>query len=365
MKNRSAPTRDSTHDVLVVGGGPGGAVCAGFCAQSGLRTLLLEKSRFPRDKVCGDCLNPSVWPILDRFRVSDAVLSSPHAKLRHVEFQGIDQKPIRLSLHSSGRGEIAIRRSLFDALLLDRAKECGIELLEGTAVTGVKRRDSDAAWELQTSHGHYRSRFLVAADGRNSTVARLLGLLPPASRERIAIQTHCAGTKVNSETVTLRLLPDGYCGTSPVSDTEINVCLVSRPESLDRVRRWAEKTFEIPEDNPWRSIAPLSRAPTDPKQDRLIFVGDSARVVEPFTGEGIYYAIASAELAARHLAANNLEGFARAQAELYSGRLWVNRLAKWAVLNRRVGTMALEVLRSCPPVLAYLTSRIVHRDSPR
>ena len=350
------------YDVIVVGGGPAGATCGAFCAIGGLRTLILEKCQFPREKVCGDCLNPAAWPTLDRLEIGDAILSSPHTKLRHVEFHGLNGSQIRIPLESKGRGEIAIRRSILDALLLTRARECGAEVAEGSPVTRVERSNSELGWSVHTAQCTVRSRFLVAADGRNSTVARLLGLLPPAGRDRVGLQTHIPRTESDPATVALRLLPEGYCGIAPLGDSELNVCLVSRPPAIARLRSWAESRFGIPEGHPWRTIAPLVRAPIPPEKDRLLMVGDTARVVEPFTGEGIYYAIASGELAASHLTSRAGGGYAKAHAALYSGRLWVNRLTKWAVTNPRLGSALLEMLGKHPPALNYLTSRIIRRE---
>src|SRR4051812_11588533 len=65
-------------DVAIVGGGPAGSACAFFCARAGLRTVLVERETFPREKVCGDCLNPSCWPVLERLGVAEAVRRLPH-----------------------------------------------------------------------------------------------------------------------------------------------------------------------------------------------------------------------------------------------------------------------------------------------
>src|SRR5205814_8449208 len=75
-----------TFDVAIVGGGPAGSSCAAFCALAGLRTLVLEREKFPREKVCGDCLNPSCWLVLDRLNLSQQIRALPHAKLACVEF---------------------------------------------------------------------------------------------------------------------------------------------------------------------------------------------------------------------------------------------------------------------------------------
>src|ERR1051325_3849368 len=117
-------------DVAIVGGGPAGASCAAFCARAGLRTLLIERETFPREKVCGDCLNPSCWPILRQLNVVERVRALPHARLQSVEFIGISGRSISVALPNSDDGEIALKRSLFDHLLMSRANELGAETCE-------------------------------------------------------------------------------------------------------------------------------------------------------------------------------------------------------------------------------------------
>src|SRR5207253_2432022 len=75
-----------TFDVAIVGGGPAGSSCAAFCAHAGLQTIVLEREKFPREKVCGDCLNPACWPVLERLDLAQHVRALPHAKLDFVEF---------------------------------------------------------------------------------------------------------------------------------------------------------------------------------------------------------------------------------------------------------------------------------------
>src|SRR5947199_5844953 len=105
-------------DVLIVGGGPAGSACAALCARNGLRTLLIERSVFPREKVCGDCINPGCWPILERLGVAERVLALPHARLAELEFIGLRGRSLKFSLGDSACGEIAVKRSLFDQVLL-------------------------------------------------------------------------------------------------------------------------------------------------------------------------------------------------------------------------------------------------------
>ena len=124
----------------------------------------------------------------------------------------------------------------------------------------------------------------------------------PKSRERVALQTHVPLPRNFGERVVLQLLREGYSGQAPVGDGLLNLCLVSRPNDLAAIKRWAENAFAIPVDHPWRTIAPLARASLPAAASGLFLVGDAARVVEPFTGEGIYYALRSGELAAEAIA---------------------------------------------------------------
>src|SRR6476619_1889362 len=113
-------------DVAIVGGGPAGSSSAAFCATAGLRALVLEREKFPREKVCGDCLNPSCWPVLRRLGVEKRVRALPHGRLDRVDFIAIGGATISVALPAGA--EIAVKRSLFDQLLLQRASEAGAEV---------------------------------------------------------------------------------------------------------------------------------------------------------------------------------------------------------------------------------------------
>src|ERR1700758_3250763 len=105
-------------DVAIVGGGPAGSVCAAFCARGGLHTLVLERENFPREKVCGDCLNPSCWPVLERLELAQRVRGLPHSKLDSVEFIAINGAKVSINLPAGDDGELSVKRSLFDTLVL-------------------------------------------------------------------------------------------------------------------------------------------------------------------------------------------------------------------------------------------------------
>jgi geranylgeranyl reductase family protein len=351
-------------DVAIVGGGPAGSSSAAFCALAGLRTLVLERERFPREKVCGDCLNPSCWPVLGRLSLARRVWDLPHSKLTSVEFIGIDGHKVIVDLPTGDDCELSVKRSLFDDLLLRRAREVGAQVREGTIVTALA---NEGDWKIGTAAGEtFHARTLIGADGRNSTVAHLRNFLPRPARERVALQAHVPLPRNFGKRIVLQFLPEGYSGQAPVNEIELNLCLVGRPPTISRLRQWAQRHFEIPADQPWRTITPLTRAPVPCAYENLLFVGDAARVVEPFTGEGIYYALRSGECAAGAVAkiirgADRrlvLREFACASAEMYQGRLWINRLARAAVLSPRLASSFIQAAR-VQPVLRSLTAKIV------
>ncbi|MBA3273250.1 MAG: NAD(P)/FAD-dependent oxidoreductase [Chthoniobacterales bacterium] len=353
-------------DVAIVGAGPAGSACAALCAEAGFRTLLLEREKFPREKVCGDCLNPSVWPVLERLGLAQRVRALPHGELRRVDFVPIRGRTVSVDLPE--HAEIAVKRSLLDQLLVARAKELGAEFAEQQTVTAITEpNDARNEWQIKAAGEAYAASALVAADGRNSTVARLFGLLPRPQKERVGLQTHVPLPPGFGERVVLQFLPAGYSGQAPVGTGELNLCLVSKARDINELRDWAEREFGVPPDHQWRTITPLRREALAPARRRLFLVGDAARVVEPFTGEGIYYALHSGELAARAIHKLIESGdeeaavreYTSAHEELYRGRLWVNRLARAAVLSPQFTSSLLHagVLRTA--ALRALTAKIV------
>jgi menaquinone-9 beta-reductase len=358
-------------DVAIVGGGPAGSSCAAFCAASGLRVALIEREKFPREKVCGDCVNPACLSILDHLGLGGEIQKWPHAIAEAVDFISINGRKVRAEFPTGAR-IINVKRSVFDHRLLERARELGAHAHEeATVVSFAKTRDRD--WKIDIVRDTLLARVLVGADGRNSTVARLCNLLPKPQRERIALQAHIPLPSDFGNRIVLQFLRAGYSGQAPVNDRELNLCLVGTPPTIASLRTWAEQHFNLPTDQSWRTITPLTRDPVSAAHENLFFVGDAARVVEPFTGEGIYYALRSGELAAtaivkfmrgedRQLA---VEEFARAHRAMYCGRLGINQFARTAVLHPILASRLLAITPISAPLLRGLTRRIVRStDAP-
>ena len=351
-----APMSHSDWDAIIVGAGPAGSTCAALLAASGLRILVFEKSKFPRGKVCGDCLNPSCHPILDKLGVARDIECADHATARSVLFVSGSSKPTRIELPIP---EVVIARSGLDHLLAQRALANGAEISFESPVERVEQNQS--RWRVFSGGVTYSARYLIAADGRNSTVARLLGILPPGKRGRAALQSHLPLRPEFEGAIQLQILPRGYVGIAPIGPDKMNVCLVSRPEDLAEMRGWANCNLGSHEATHWGSIAPLDRAPvspTPPKFSNLALLGDAARVVEPFTGEGIYYGLKTGELAAEAIFKDDLTHYQSAHAQLYRGRLWLNQLSRIAVTHPRVGASLFRLGSLFPSVFRSLTRKV-------
>jgi flavin-dependent dehydrogenase len=267
-----------------------------------------------------------------------------------------------LPIEGGEPGEIAMPRRILDAILLRRCEEAGAEVRQEAAIRSLARPDAAGLWRVEAGDRSFSARHLVAADGRNSTVARLLGAAPAARRDRVGLQAHVPTPAGLGGGIELHLLPHGYCGVAPVGGGLTNFCLVAAPDRLDALKTAVATRFALSPGQEWRAIAPLERAPVGPLRDGVVYMGDAARVVEPFTGEGIYYALHSAALAARHIVAGSLDQYPAAHAALYRRRLWINRLARWTVTHPRAGAMLLRLMSLHPASLRFLVQRVSGRQ---
>jgi flavin-dependent dehydrogenase len=345
-------------DVVVIGGGPAGSTAAAFAAKAGLKTLLIDRAVFPREKVCGDCLNPGCWEVFNQLGVAAEIAALPSAHLRWVAFTNLRGCRIEHQFPNAGPPETGIRRSALDHALLMNAEKAGAEIWQGEPVTGVER-----GWLIKTARRQVRTRFLVAADGRNSSVARFLGAFPRTRTDRVACQTYFSADRPLHIALELNRL--GYMGIGTVGEGAVNLCIVARPKQIEEMRFRISERFGLTPEHRWNTVAPLSRRPVETDDPTLFYVGDAARVVEPFTGEGIFYGLKTGWLAAESIIESHRNGpsfrhrYAERHRQLYAGRLWINQLARLSVLHPGVSSTCLEVLRLWPWPLEQLTRRVV------
>jgi len=321
---------DNDADVIIVGAGPSGSTAAYYLAQAGLNVLLIEKSRFPRDKVCGDGLTPRAVKTLVGMGIS---VSEQDGWVRNKGLRVIGAGK-RLELpwpelaSYPGYGLVRTRLDL-DETLARRAQQAGARLLEGVTVTGPVRGERTGRITgvvAKAADGGedrtYRARVVVAADGNSSRLSVAMGLRKRDDRPLgVAVRTYYRTPRHDDDYLESwldlwdgdRLLP-GYGWIFGMGDGTSNVGLgllntsaaFGHTDYHALLRKWLEgmpAEWGFTEENrtqPIRGAAlPMGFNRTPHYHQGLLLAGDAGGMVNPFNGEGIAYAMESGEILAR------------------------------------------------------------------
>ena len=343
-----------TRGAVVVGAGPAGATAARELARRGVDVLLVDRAAFPRWKVCGCCLNGRAAALLDAAGLAD------HPALRRAI-------PLKsLCLTSGGRlasvplfGGAALSRESFDVALIQAAVEAGAAFLPETrAILSEKDAKSlgcAAPRRVLLQQGEKRAevsaRVVLAADGlagqflaRNATAASA----ESGARIGAGTTTTDAPDFYQPGVVYMTCGAGGYTGLVRLEDGRLDVAAAFDASEVRAggpgaaaVRLLHEAGWPAPDglaELPWRGTPPLTRHARQVAAERLFVVGDAAGYVEPFTGEGMAWALASGTAVAP-LAVRAVE---RWRPEL---------IQQWAAIHRRVVSRRQTVCRAAAAVL--------------
>jgi geranylgeranyl reductase family protein len=318
---------DVRTDAVVVGAGPAGAATAILLAQEGLRVELLDRATFPRDKICGEYLSPEAGRILERLGVLATLEVRGARPLRGMRIlvpggrHLVGDYPTRGPWRGFRAHALAIRRRLLDATLVERARQVGVSVRERIRVVDLLREDGRIAGVVAARVGaapqaeHLHARLVVAADGRTSIVAERLGLRRPHRwLHRLALIADVEGAGGDCERGEIVVEPPRYAILNPVTPGLGNMSLVvpveeGRRHKGDLAGYFDAATRTLPglgerlrrarRVGPVRALGPLAYAVAPPRDGGVVLVGDAAGFLDPFTGEGVYAALRSAEIAAR------------------------------------------------------------------
>ena len=325
--------RDDRTDVVVVGGGPAGSVAAFQLASTGTSVTLIDRAVFPREKVCGESLSPGALARLGAIGMWQPTTSTTAASPHSNPVRGMRIRSPRgttfFGRYKNGQASpgLAIRRTILDRELLDRARSRGVRVVEGIEAIGAETTPAGAIVLARPTGGTAPLRFeakrVVIADGRGSFLARKLGFLEPDGRQagprRFAVRAHCIGVTALSDLAEMHVGEGGYCGLSPLSEREANICYVLFRDRIDITPRTIAADFQrhvsaFPEiaeriaraevQGRIRVIGPLRLRSRSQSSGPFIACGDTTGFLDPFTGEGIAHAIACGVLGAEAVLAS-------------------------------------------------------------
>jgi flavin-dependent dehydrogenase len=318
-------------DVVVAGAGPAGALAAYKLAREGVSVLLVERQSFPRWKVCGACLSPGALEILDAVGLGDVVRNAGGIPLIRMRlFAGRHEASLAL------RGSMVLSRMALDQALVSAAVRAGATFRPETRATveglqSERRRVRLAGPDLEEEV--VEARVVIDATGLVGCVRGERPSVSPDSRVGLGAVLEGSSGDVPPGELHMAVGARGYVGLVRLEDGTLDVAAAVDPDALAG-RTPAAVVGEILSESgrpplpsacvhSWRGTPALTRSATATAEARLLRAGDAAGYVEPFSGEGICWALAA--------------GLSAAGAAEEGVRQWrPERAAAWAAIQRQV-----------------------------
>jgi flavin-dependent dehydrogenase len=354
---------DERWDIVILGAGPAGSVAAFALARAGHTVLLVDKAKFPRPKVCGCCLNARGLAALDELGLGDAVRAVGGMKLAQLTVSGRGR-----SLTVSLPEGLSLSRAVLDATLARQAVEAGARFEDGTAgevlplenqPIGPARNDATAYRRVRLTHDKGQrtvtAPLVLAADGlAGSSLKQLTGFdwqIAPGGRIGLAGIGEAASMRPPAGTIAMAIGQGGYVGRVQLPDGRTDLAAAMTPglvrqaggkgPAVDRLLKQAMPNGAgLAERVNWQGVPALTRR-RPVAGPRLLVLGDAAGYVEPFTGEGMSWAIRSGAAAASLAERGLIEG-------------WDERLAQqWRQRYRRTVRAEQRICRALARLLRH------------
>jgi len=316
----------SIYDIIIVGAGPAGTSAALFAKRNGLEPLLLEKSVFPRDKICGDALSGKSVRILRELDLLEKTRYLPGAHIKRITFGGPKYQKFDLHLKGDSEGKndegFSIRREIFDEMMFRSVQEAGIDTIEGFTVNRINKKNGyvtgvTGIQKESNEEYSFSSKLILGADGYNSIVSKELGLYNmDMEHTSVGIRCYYENVKDLTDQIELHYVPElnpGYLWIFPSDGNRANIGaglskddakqkkinLVNVMEDILSKPPFAERFSEatpLEKAKGWN--LPLGSIHRKNYGNGFMLLGDAAGIIDPFTGEGIGNALVSGKIAA-------------------------------------------------------------------
>ena len=328
----AAPPAGGAHDAVIVGAGLAGAAAATLLARGGWRVALVERKRFPRRKVCGECLAASNLPLLDALGVGAAFEASAGAELRRVALLA-GGTPVEAPLPPAPRAERrwgrALGRDALDALLVDAARAAGADVLQPCALREVAGGPGRWRCSVRGTEGGgigdavLEAPVLIDAHGSWETLPfeRGIGARGRRDSDLLAFKAVFEGAGHAPDTISVLALDGGYGGIVTADGGRTTVAGCVRRDRLGALRarapgaragevfeRWLRGRPDIGgvlanarRDGPWLASGPLAPGIRTGVADGVLRIGNAGAEAHPLLGEGMSMALQSAALLAARL----------------------------------------------------------------
>ncbi|RLG19929.1 hypothetical protein DRN67_01395 [Candidatus Micrarchaeota archaeon] len=394
------------YDVIVVGAGPGGSSCAALLGKKGYNVLLIDKAKFPRDKTCGDAVSGKSLRVLRELGIDKQIEKVQHAPVRGVIFsspKGVQiDIPFRGKTYEGDREPgYCCKRIYMDNIFFTTAKKTkGVKTLEEFQVTGPIMEGQQiigvkGVYVKSKKPDEFRAKLIVGADGAHSVLARKTGCVttPDPKHSCAAVRGYYKGVSGPEDRIELHFIDEvlpGYFWIFPVGNGEHNIGLgmlikdmQGRHVNLKGLMLNAIKTNPLFKER-FKNAKPSSEIrawnlPLGSYRQKVhgpgyLLLGDAASLVDPFTGEGMGNATASAKIASEIIdQAFRVDNFSENMLSQYSENLWaelgselktsynLQRAGKWKFLLNLV----IDKAAKKPEVREFIGGTFTNEEAKR